>query len=58
MYHELIMQLEEIADRIQHTKDCERNNIYIGLKCKCGAKELLETISNYKTNVWKENRNF
>lgn len=55
MSGETITLLEEISDRLQHTRECEAE-IWHAKKCICGVEEIQQGILKYKQACWKELR--
>lgn len=56
MSGEAISQMEEILDRLEHTRKCITEYLYDGRRCQCGADDIKESIAKYRMNVWKELR--
>lgn len=52
---EIIIQFEDIIDRLQHTRECESDQYY-NKGCTCGINKIRESFDKYKGNVWRENR--
>lgn len=54
MNGELICSLEELSDRLEHTRKCTTEYLYEGRRCDCGAEDIREAIAKYRMSVWKE----
>lgn len=52
---EIIIQLEDLVDQLQHTRECESDQYY-GRSCTCGIKLIRENVEKYRQKVWKENQ--
>ena len=56
MNAEPIIQLEEVLERLEHTRKCVTERLYYGEKCCCKLQMIIDATAEYKMNVWKEMR--
>lgn len=56
MHLDILVQVEEAADQLQHTRECETTQLYNGNRCNCGIQDLRDALEKYRLKMWKENR--
>lgn len=51
---EPLLQIEELAEQLDHTFYCQTYLLASGHECDCGTNQIKGAVAKLKLNMWKE----